>query len=166
MKRLVAILMTVLIIVSLAGCTMGTDGTKLNTSGTAATDATEAPKVDIAKYSKDFKGMQEYLIELKLISKKEGDKTVMQADLIGAKQGVRYKVADAPDFVEFYEFDFAATPDEAKNVVKAFENDETYKVLGFEDVKGKVSSSGKFVMLYSATSSYDYSKIAEEFVKF
>ena len=66
--------MTVLIIVSLAGCTMGTDGTKLNTSGTAATDATEAPKVDIAKYSKDFKGMQEYLIELKLISKKEGDK--------------------------------------------------------------------------------------------
>ena len=166
MKRLVAILMTVLIIASLAGCTFGTDGTKLNTNGTALTDATEAPKVDIAKYNKDFNGMQEYLKEKDLISSKDADKTVMQADLIGAKQGVRYKVANSQDFVEFYEFDFTATPDEAENVVKAFENDETYKVLGFEDVKGKISSSGKYVMLYSATSSYDYSKIADEFVKF
>ena len=166
MKRLVAILMTVLIIVSLAGCTIGTDGTKLNADGTASTEATEAPKVDIAKYGDDFNGMQKYLKELKLISKKDGDKTVMQADLIGAKQGVRYKVPDAQDFVEFYEFEFVATPDEAVNVLEAFENDKTYKVLGFEDVKGKVSGSGKYVMLYSATSSYDYSKLAEEFMKF
>lgn len=165
MKRLVAILMTVLIIMSLAGCSIGTDGTKLNGSDAASTDATEAPKVDIAKYNKDFNGMQEYLKDMERISDKEEDKTVMQADVIGAKQGVRYKI-DSTNAVEFYEFDITATPDEAENVLSAFANDETYKVLGFEDVKGEVSSSGKFVMLYPATSSYDYSKIAEEFVKF
>lgn len=164
MKRLVAILLSVLMIISLAGCTIGTDGTKLSGS-TASTEATEAPDVDIDKYNKDFNGMQDYLKELDLISKKEADKTVMQADIIGAKQGVRYKI-DTTNFVEFYEFDITATPDEAENVLSAFANGETYKVLGFEDVKGVVSNSGKYVMLYPATSTYDYSKIIKEFSNF
>ncbi len=164
MKRLVAILLSILVVVSLSACTMGTDGTKLN-GNTEATDATQAPQADIDKYAKDFDGMQEYLKELELVSSKKDDKTVMQADLIGAKQGVRYKI-DTTNFVEFYEFDIAATPDEAEKVLSAFANDETYKVLGLEDVKGVVSNSGKFAMLYPATSTYDYSKIEEEFVKF
>ena len=165
MKRLVAILLMILLVVSLAGCSVGTDGTKLNGS-TSSTDATEAPEVDIANYNKDFDGLQAYLKELKLISKKDDDKTVMQADIIGAKQGVRYKVNGATEYVEFYEFDITATPDEAEKVLSAFSNGEAYQVLGFENVNGEVSSSGKFVMLYSGTSTYDYSKISEEFKKF
>ena len=164
MKRLVAILLSILVVVLLSACTMGTDGTKLN-SGTEATETTQAPEVDIDKYAKDFDGMQEYLKELELISDKDSDKTVMQADLIGAKQGVRYKI-DSTNSVEFYEFDITATPDEAKNILSSFKNSENYKVLGLEDVKGVVSDSGKYVMLYSATSAYDYSKIEEEFKKF
>lgn len=164
MKRLVAILLSILVVVSLSACTMGTDGTKLN-GGTDATEATQAPQADIDKYAKDFDGMQEYLKELDLISDKKGDKTIMQAELIGAKQGVRYKI-DTTNFVEFYEFDITATPDEAENVLNAFNNGESYKVLGIEDVNGVVSNSGKYVMLYPATSTYDYSKIEEEFVKF
>ncbi|MBQ8057378.1 MAG: hypothetical protein IJ275_03465 [Ruminococcus sp.] len=164
MKRLVAILLSILLIVSLAGCSIGTDGTKLN-GDTVSTEATQAPDVDINKYKKDFNGMQDYLKELELISKKDGDKTEMQAELIGAKQGVRYKI-DTTNFVEFYEFDVTATPDEAEKILTAFSNDETYKVLGIEDVKGVVSSSGKYAMLYVATSTYDYSDIIEEFSKF
>ncbi len=164
MKRLIAILLTVMVLVSLTACTVGTDGTKLNGS-TDATEATEAPKVDINKYDKTFEGMLDYLKELKLISKKEADQTVTQADLIGAKNGVRFKI-DTLNFVEFYEIDTTATPDEAQKVIDAFENGENYKVLGIEDVKGVVSDSGKYVMLYSATSTYDYSKIKDEFVKF
>lgn len=164
MKRIVAILLSVMIIVSLSACTMGTDGTKLN-GNTSATDATEAPKVDINKYNKGFDGMVKYLQELKLISSKESDKTVTNAKLIGAKQGARFKI-DALNFVEFYEFDTKATPDEAVKVFDAFSKDEAYKVLGFEEVKGVVSSSGKYVMLYSATSTYDFSEIEEEFIKF
>lgn len=165
MKRLVAILLMILLVVSLAGCSFGTDGTKINGSA-SSTDATEAPEVDIANYNKDFDGLQEYLKELELISQKDSDKTVMQADIIGATQGVRYKVADASEYVEFYEFDITATPDEAESVLSAFSNGDDYKVLGFEKVNGEVSSSDKFVMLYSGTSTYDYSEISEEFKKF
>lgn len=164
MKKLVAILLAVVLVLSLGACTIGTDGTKLGQDPNA-TEATEAPKVDINKYEKSLDGIEKYLKELKLISKKEDDKTVTQADIIGAKNGVRFKV-DALNFVEFYEFDTTATPDEAQKVFDAFSKGESYNVLGIEDVKGVVSSSGKFVMLYSATSTYDYSKIEEEFVKF
>lgn len=164
MKRLVAILLVVMVVVSLSACTIGTDGTKLGTD-TSATEATEAVEVDINKYGDNLDGMVKYLQELKLISQKDADKTVTQADLIGAKNGVRIKI-DTVNFVEFYEFDTTATPDEAVKVFDAFSNNETYKVLGIEDVKGVVSGSGKFVMLYTATSTYDYSKIEEEFVKF
>lgn len=164
MKRIVAILISVLILVSLSACTIGTDGTKLGTNADA-TEATEAPKVDINKYDKTLDGMVEYLQELKLISKKDGDKTVTQAELIGAKSGYRFKL-DATNFVEFYEIDTTATPDEAEKVIDAFTNGENYKVLGVEDVKGVVSGSGKYMMIYPATSTYDYSKIKDEFIKF
>ncbi len=164
MKRLIAILLSVMLIATLCACSMGTDGTKLS-GDSSATDATEAPEVDINKFSKDFDGMVKYLQELKLISSKDADKTVTNAELIGAKQGARFK-CDATNFVEFYEFDTKATPDEAQKVFDAFEKDEVYKVLGIEDVKGVVSGSGKFVMLYPATSTYDYSEIEAEFVKF
>ncbi|MBE6824503.1 MAG: hypothetical protein E7513_04070 [Ruminococcaceae bacterium] len=162
MKRLVALLLTILVMVSLSACTMGTDGTKLNQDPSAAT---EAPKVDINKFDKNFDGMQAYLKELKLISSKEADMTVTQADVIGAKKGVRYNI-DAVHFVEFYEFDTKATPDEAQKVYDAIAKDGTYNVLGVEDVKGVISDSKKFVMLYPANSTYDYSEIIEEFKKF
>ncbi len=162
MKRLVALLLTILVLVSLSACTMGTDGTKLNQDPSAAT---EAPKVDINKFDKNFDGMQAYLKELKLISSKDEDKTITQADVIGAKQGVRYKI-DAVHFVEFYEFDTKATPDEAQKVFDAITADETYNVLGIEDVKGAVSDSKKYVMLYPVNSTFDYSEIIEEFKKF
>ncbi len=162
MKKFLAILLCVLTVVSLSACTMGTDLSKANQT---SSEATEAQKVDINKYDKDFQGMQDYLVELKLINDKKDNKTETQADIIGAKQGVRYKL-DATNIVEFYEFDITATPDEAENVLSAFAKGESYNVLGIEDVKGVVSNSGKYVMLYPATSSYDYSKIEEEFVKF
>lgn len=164
MKRIIALMLTLLMVVALSACTMGTDGTTLN-QNTSETSATEAPKVDIEKYEKDFDGMQAYLIELELLSGDEDDKIETQADVIGAKTGVRYQL-DTTNFVEFYEFDTAATPDEAVSVYDAISNGETYKVLGIEALKGEVSSSGKFIMLYPATSTYDFSELAEEFEKF
>lgn len=164
MKKLLAILLLIMVVVSVSACTIGTDGTKLGTDANA-TEATEAPKADITKFEDNLDGMVKYLQELELISKKDADKTVTQADLIGAKSGVRFKL-DSANFVEFYEFDTTATPDEAQKVIDAFSNNEIYKVLGIEDVKGVVSGSGKLVMLYPASSTYDYSKIKEEFVKF
>lgn len=157
MKKIIAVLLTLLMLMSLAACSTGT----IITSETT-TDATEAPRVDIEKYEKSFNGMQKYLIDMELIDSKS--KVELQADVIGAKKGVRYTVGGS--FVEFYVFDTKATPDEAVKVYDGIADGGIYKVLGIEDEKGEVSSSGKYIMLYPATSSFDYSVIIEEFKKF
>ncbi len=164
MKRLVAILLSVLLLISLAACTMGTDGTTLNQE-TTTEDATQAPKVDIGKYEKDFDGMQKYFMDMELISDDEDDKTEMQADVIGATQGVRYKT-DTTNFVEFYEFDTDNLSDEAQALIDGIADGGTYTVLGIEDVKGEISGSKKFVMLYLASSTYDFSELTEELKNF
>lgn len=164
MKRIIAVLLLVLFACSLTACTMGTDGTALN-KDTTATQQTEAPKVDVEKFDKDFDGMQEYLKEMELISSKDKDKTVMQADTIGAVNGVRYML-DTSHFVEFYEYDTVNLSDDASEIIDAISNGETYKVFSLKDVKGAMSGSGKFMILYPADSTYDYSEIIEEFSKF
>lgn len=158
MKRLVAILLTLLMVVSLAAC-----GGASTQNPTTATEKVDVKDVKIDNYKKTFSGMQKYLLDLKLIS---GDNKIeTQADLIGAKKGVRYNV-DKTNFVEFYAFDIQATPDEAVKVYDCIANDKEYNVLGLEDLEGVVSKSGKYIMLYPASSTYDYSKIEKEFKKF
>lgn len=164
MKRILAVLLLVLFVCSLTACTMGTDGTALN-GNIEATEQTQAPDVDIAKYDKDFDGMQEYLKEMKLISSKDNSKTEMQADVIGAKKGVRYTI-DSTNFVEFYEYDTEKLTDEASEIIYTISKGETYNVLSLTNVKGAVSQSGKYMMLYRADSTYDYSEIIDEFTKF
>ena len=158
MKKIFAILLIIAIAVSLTAC-MGT------TSGTSATTPTEKVKVedcDIKNYERNFSGMLSYLYDLELIT---GDKTETQADVVGAKKGVRYNV-DKTNFVEFYAVDTDATPDEAEKMFDSIADGGKYNPLGLQDMKGVVSGSGKYVMLYKADSSFDYSKIEKEFKKF
>ena len=164
MKRIIAVLLSVLLLVSLAACTMGTDGTTLN-QDPSAVEETKAPKVDITKYKKDFDGMLQYLEDMELLSDKKDDKTEMLAEVIGAKQGVRYKI-DSTNFVEFYEFDIDNLNDDAKALLNGIADGGTYKVLSLEDMKGEISGSEKFVMLYPATSTYDFSALTEELKNF
>lgn len=164
MKRIIAVLLSVLLLVSLAACTMGTDGTTLN-QDPSAVEETKAPKVDITKYDKDFDGMLQYLEDMELLSDKKDDKTEMLAEIIGAKQGVRYKI-DSTNFVEFYEFDIDNLNEDAKELLNGIADGGTYKVLSLEDMKGEVSGSEKFVMLYPATSTYDFSALTEELKNF
>ena len=158
MKKIFAILLIIAIAVSLTAC-MGT------TSGTSATTPTEKVKiedVDIKNYEKNFSGMLSQLYDSELIT---GDKTETQADVVGAKKGVRYNV-DKTNFVEFYAVDTDATPDEAEKMFDSIADGGKYNPLGLQDMKGVVSGSGKYVMLYKADSSFDYSKIEKEFKKF
>lgn len=164
MKRIIAVLLSVLLMISLAACTMGTDGTTLN-QDPSSVEETKAPKVDVTKYDKDFDGMLKYLEDMELLSDKDDAKTEMLAEIIGAKQGVRYTI-DASNFVEFYEFDIDNLNDDAKALLSGIADGGTYKVLSLEDMKGVVSDSKKFVMLYPATSTYDFSKLTEELKNF
>ncbi len=160
MKRLVALLLTVLVIGSLCACTYGS-----RPADPTSAEATEDTTPDITKYKKDFAGMQKYLVDMKLLPTGDGVKSNTKAEVIGADKGVRYLI-DAENFVEFYEINTKATPDEAQKVYDTVKDGGTYDVLGLAKVKGVVSDSGKFIMLYPASGTYDYSKMIEEFKKF
>lgn len=157
MKKIFAILLIVAIAISLTACM----GTGADTGSTKATEI-KVEDVDIKNYEKTFDGMQQYLKDLKLIS---GDKIELQADLIGAKKGVRY-IADKTNFVEFYAFDLDNMTEEGQKMYDAISKGESYDPLGLQELKGAVSKSGKYMMLYKADSTFDYSKIEKEFKKF
>lgn len=160
MKRLIALLLTLLVVVSLSACTFGSRPLEQK-----ATQAQEDDTPDITKYKKDFAGMQKYLIDMELLPSEGSAKSKTKAEIVGAKAGVRY-ILDTENFVEFYQFDTKATPDEAQNLFDTVKDGGTYDVLGLTKLKGVVSDSGNFIMLYPADSKYDYAKIADEFKKF
>ena len=109
--------------------------------------------------------MQKYLVDMELLPSEDSAKSKTKADIVGAKAGVRY-ILNADSFVEFYQFDTKATPDEAQKLFDTVTDGGTYDVLGLTKLKGVVSDSGNFIMLYPANSKYDYSKITDEFKKF
>lgn len=160
MKRLIALLLTLLVVVSLSACTFGSRPLEQK-----ATQAQEDDTPDITKYKKDFAGMQKYLVDMELLPTGDGIKSETKAEVLGAQKGVRY-ILDAENFVEFYQIDTKATPDEAQKLYDTVKDGGTYDVLGLSQLKGVVSDSGNFIMLYAASSKYDYSKIIEEFKKF
>ena len=160
MKRLVALLLTVLILGSLCACTFGTKPVA-QTSTEATEDAT--PKLP---EKKDFASMQKYLIDMKLLPSDENRKSKTNGEVIGVqKDGVRY-ILDTGDFVEFYQFETKSTPDEAQKLYDTVTGGGAYDVIGVTKLKGVVSDSGKFIMLYPENGTADYNAIAKEFKKF
>ena len=147
MKKIFAILLIIAMTVSLTACFSA----PASTDSTTATEKVKVEDVDIKNYEKNFSGMLSYLYDLELIT---GDKTETQADVVGAKKGVRYSV-DKTNFVEFYAVDTDATPDAAEKMFDSIADGGTYDPLGLQGMKGVVSSSGKYVMLYKADSTFD-----------
>ena len=158
MKRLIAILLCVLMLFAFAGCTIGTDGLKEEKENDKTSSTNTADKT----YEKNFDDLCKCLKDKGLV---EGNSKKIAAELIGAKKGVRYFV-DKTNFVEVYEIDTKATPDEAEKMIGAVTKGEAYDVLGFSKLKGAVSASGRFVILYPQDSKFDYSKIIAELKNF
>lgn len=163
MKKIIALLLVVLFAASLTACSIDTTHAPGATEATAQSE--EINKVNIDDYDKDFKGMQKYLVDMELISDKKDATTVTNAEVIGAKSGIRYEL-DSSNFVEFYELYTDSTPDEAQAVYDSIKEDGTYTVLGIRKVNGVYSNSGKFLVIYPTGSSYNYDEIIDEFKKF
>lgn len=160
MKRIIAILLVVITLFAFAGCSIGTNNAPTEAKETKKTETSDAKADD---YKKNFDTMVKYFVDKEIVS---GDPVKTRAELIGAQKGVRYMVKGR-DFVEFYEINTKATPDEAQNLYDTVSQGKVYNVYnGVSQLKGAVSSSGKYIMLYPASSEYDYSKIIAEFKKF
>lgn len=160
MKRIIAILLVVLTLFAFAGCSIGTNNASKETQESKETDTS---KIKASDYKKDFNSMVKYFVKKELVS---GEQKTLAANIIGADKGVRYMLKDE-DFVEFYQINTQATPDEAQELYNIVSNGKVYSVYnGASMLKGTVSSSGKYIMLYPDGSDYDYSTLIKEFKKF
>ena len=164
MKKLLAILMIVLLMLSLTGCfgigTTTTASTSSATSDEPTAEPTEPLKQEA--YVQSFKGLQQYLIDRELISKDQ--KSDVYYDILGAADGARYMLSNTA-FIELYDFTDASS-DTAKAVLADIKDDgKFYAIEGYSELTGVISKSGKYVAVYNDKNGYEYNKITDELDK-
>ena len=156
MKKLVAILMIVLLMLSLTGC-FGTGSSTGSTSDEATAEPTEP--LGQEAYEQSFKGLQQYLIDRQYFT--ESGKTEVYSDIIGAADGARYSLSTTA-FIELYDFSDASN-DTAQAVLADIKDDgKFYAIEGYDELTGVISKSGKYAAVYNAKNKYDYAKITDE----
>lgn len=170
MKKLLAILMIGLLMLSLTGCFA------------APAEPTEAPTEPLGQeaYEQNFKGLQQYLMDRSLIpsaslsdpatpdstaettaSTTSDSRTEVYYGILGADDGVRYTLQSTA-FIELYDFTNADN-DTAKAVLADIKDDGKFYVIeGYDEMTGVISKSGKYVAVYNAKNGYDYAKITDE----
>lgn len=167
MKKIIAILMAVVLVLSLAACT-----------GSKSDDTPTTVKHELDYYSNDFYGLQLYLVDYGLVpyvdlakfkpstasdatpaeADTTGVRTALYYDEVGAVDGVRFLLtADA--FIEVYDFT-GATGAKAKATLDAIKKDGKITVVeGMDPLNGKISKGGSFVILYNEKNDYEYDEI-------
>lgn len=157
MKKLLAILLTAVMMLALTGCVGNSNAIR-----NATTDE-QAKAVKASDFKKDFQGLQDYLLTKGYIYSKDGNgdslKSEIYFDVIGANDGIRYNFLDGRSFVEFYDFS-GEQNDAAKSVLADIKDDGKFRAIdGLDELTAKISKSGKYVIAYNARNQYDYDKI-------
>ena len=156
MKKIIAITAALIITaLSLTGCFgLGSN----NSSGSSTAD--QANAADVSSYSKDFEGLQKYVTDRNSAEKQE-----IYYDIVGAKDGVRY-IFNKNAYVEIYDYS-SADNETAKKIIEDIKDDGTFRPM--EDgtkMTGIVTDSGKYVLAWDASRSYDYAgKVATDELK-
>lgn len=165
MKKILAILLTAVLLMALAGCAQ---------SSTKETPTTV--QHELSYYTKDFLGLQEYLVDYSLVSYVDMAKvkagtleatsdeasvrTKVYYELLGADDGIRLALGNGA-FVELYDFSKADSA-EAKAFLADIKEDGKYTVAeDLDELTGVISKSGKYVILYNEKNSAEYEKITK-----
>lgn len=166
MKRFIAAILCVgLIAAALAGCAYKDALSKENTA-TQATEATSsaatADEVDAKNYSDNLEGLSNYFADKGYITTKDGKidestVTVMDASLIGAKEGKKFATAYGGKAItiELYEYDVTnlnKINDTAKTVIESVKNSGEFTILDLPSVKAYLSNNGRYIMIYTDSS--------------
>ena len=130
MKRFIAAILCVGLIAAVStGCAYKDALSKDNTATTRATEATgnvaTVDEIDAKNFSDNLQGLSEYFAKKEYITTKDGKidestVTVMDASLIGAKEGKKYATSYGGKAItiELYEYDVKNLNDTAKAVVE------------------------------------------------
>ena len=164
MKRFIAAILCVGLIAAIStGCAYKDALSKDKTATTQATEATGSvatvDEIDAKNFSDNLQGLSEYFAKKEYITTKDGKidestVTVMDASLIGAKEGKKYATSYGGKAVtiELYEYDVKNLNDTAKAVVESVKNSGEFTILDLPPVKAYLSNNGRYIMIYTDAS--------------
>ena len=164
MKRFIAVILCVGLIAAIStGCAYKDALSKDKTATTQATEATGSvatvDEIDAKNFSDNLQGLSEYFAKKEYITTKDGKidestVTVMDASLIGAKEGKKYATSYVGKAVtiELYEYDVKNLNDTAKAVVESVKNSGEFTILDLPSVKANLSDNEKYLMIYTGSS--------------
>lgn len=166
MKRFIAAILCIGLIAAVsAGCGYKDALSKENKT-TQATEATGSvatvDEVDAKNFSDDLEGLSNYFAKKGYITTKDGKidestVTVMDASLIGAKEGKKYATSYGGKAItiELYEYDLtnlSKLNDTAKTVIESVKNSGEFTILDLPSVKAYLSNNGRYIMVYTDAS--------------
>lgn len=165
MKKIVSILL-IAVFAALILTACGADPLYNNGNTATADEATEAQiTVNIDEFTKDFEGLQAYLLACELIWNDEKHPTTeLFAEILGAEKATRYML-NGNAFIEFYSYG-SEKNEIAQTVFESVKKGEPIEIAGLEPLTGVISDSGNFLAVYDAKQNYDYDKILNGFKKF
>lgn len=163
MKRFIAAILCVGLIAAVSvGCGYK-DALSKENKPTQATEATgilaTADEVDSKNFSDDLEGLSNYFAKKGYITEKDGKidestVTIMDASLIGAKEGKKFITAYGGKAItiELYEYDVKNLNDTAKTVVESVKNSGEFTILDLPSVKAYLSDNEKYLLIYTDSS--------------
>lgn len=166
MKRFIAAILCVGLIAAVStGCAYK-DALSKESTTTQATEATGSAATADEPKASDFKdnleGLTNYFAELGYLTMKDGKidestVTVMDASLIGAKEGKKYATSYGGKAItiELYEYDVRNLNnlnDTAKAVIESVKNSGEFTILDLPPVKAYLSNNGRYIMIYTDSS--------------
>ena len=146
MKKIIALLAAVALVLSLSACFMPNANNSESTSD-------QAKAADITSYDKDFNGLVKYITD----SGSNYEKMDIYYDLLGADNGVRI-VLNKNAFVEVYDFSGAsANTAKAQEILNAVRENGKFKPIeDGAELTAAITDSGKYVLAWDASRSFDY----------
>lgn len=155
-KFFAALLCAGLIAVFAAGCgySDALDSQVSETQATNSESSSNSEKKTEVKDS-DFKdsldGLCKYFDKLGYIEYKDDKTTVMDASLIGAKEGKKFTSTynNKQVTIELYAYDIEKLNETANDVIASVKKDGTFSILELPPVKAYLSDNGKYLMVYT-----------------
>ena len=127
LKKILALLLCFVLVLSLTACGTGTVSTVSSTGTLVVTEGKVDPSA--ADYANDIDGLVSYMKDCEVIT---GEATDMSADFIGAVKGKQFcfTYGDATITAEFYEYDLDNMSEKATSCLEGVKTAQKLVILG------------------------------------
>lgn len=172
MKKLLIFIMGVVLVFTMAGCSVGVGNVTGTADGQLVTEedlkqqeeeaSANAEKENITDedFEDNLAGLESYFKKLGIIAE-DASKIEMDASFIGAKEGIKYTFSytlseknSVNISMELYEFDLENLDQAGESTIQSVKEKGSFIILNNE-VKATLSNSGKYLMIYTDNGSAD-----------